>query len=191
MTNRLSLRILASGVTGLIVGVVLGGLMIGSAAATHCPSETINGTSGEDYLYSGDDRLSTMNGFGSADYMQGYGCRDVMRGGTGPDEMHGAFGADDVYGEDGHENPNQCSTLLNFCGKIIGGGDSDYLEGNNNNDRIDDTYGPDSIDFAYGNGDGDTILVNDGDTADQASGGAGTDSCSVDSSGEKDSTCES
>lgn len=188
---RVGVRAMTAGLMGLLVGAAIGTIWSSPAGATHCASETVNGTSGEDYVYSNDDRSSTMNGWASADYMQGYGCRDVMRGGTGPDQMHGAFGADDVYGEDGHENPNQCSTFFTYCGEIIGGGDSDYLEGNNANDRVNDTYGPDSLDFAYGNGDGDTILVNDGDTADQASGGTGTDSCSVDSAGEKDSTCES
>lgn len=183
-------KLSAVGLTGLLTGVLLAGVMQADAAATHCPSETINGTAGENYLYSNDDRASTMNGFGSADYMRGYDCGDTMNGGDGPDNIHGAFGYDVIKGEAGHEKASHCSTLFTYCGEIYGGGSGDRIEGNDGGDYLDETTSGGDVDDAVGGLDADTVKVNDGDTSDLAQGGGGTDSCSVDSSGERGSDCE-
>jgi len=184
-------RLMGAAVAGLLVGCFMATVMHSEAEATHCASETINGNSGENSLYSNTDRASTLNGFGAADYLRGYECGDTMNGGDGPDNMHGAFGYDVMKGEGGHENANQCSIFFVYCGEVLGGGDGDRMEGNDGSDYLDDTSSGGDIDDAVGGLADDTLKVNDGDTQDLATGGAGTDACPADSSSEKGSDCES
>jgi Ca2+-binding RTX toxin-like protein len=182
--------LVAWAVAGTFLGAAAIHQMNAPAAASHCPSQTVGGTAGEDFLVSSDDRASTLNGLGSADHMRGYDCNDTLNGGDGPDNAHGATGADLVYGNDGHENSGHCNSFFTFCGELVGGGDGDRIEGNAGSDTLDDTSGSDT-DTAVGGVDNDTVKVNDGDNNDLASGGSGTDTCNSDVASEEDSSCES
>lgn len=186
-TPRGLLRIAAT--CGLVAGIALGVGIPSQVAASHCPSGTIDGNDGENYLESPPDQATLIRGMGAADWIRGYDCNDELRGGTGPDNIHGAYGYDRIYGNEGNDRPSYCSLLANFCGELVGGGDLDDTHGGANSDFLDERTAGNDSDIANGDDGDDDIYVNDGDTLDGANGGLGSDLCRADSSGEK-SACE-
>jgi Ca2+-binding RTX toxin-like protein len=77
-------------------------------AALMTGSDTVNGTSGTEFLY----------GYGGNDTLNGFGSSDALYGGFGNDTLEGGDGADDLFGEAGND------TIVGYtAGDFINGGD--------------------------------------------------------------------
>lgn len=63
---------------------------------------TINGTTGNDWLY-GTDGNDIINGLEGSDYLYGYGGNDTLNGGDGLDIIIGGDGNDILNGNDGND----------------------------------------------------------------------------------------
>lgn len=117
---------------------------------------TINGTSGNDTLTSG-NQADTLNGLGGNDVLYGGGGNDLLNGDAGNDSLYGGSGADRLFGGDGDD-------LLD------GGSGNDILYGGNGNDILNGGDGNDSM---FGDAGDDTLLGGAG--ADTMDGGSGID----------------
>ncbi|MDD9899351.1 MAG: tandem-95 repeat protein [Alphaproteobacteria bacterium] len=87
-------------------------------------AETLNGQTGDDYLYAGEGNDIVNAGAGN-DWAFGGGGNDVINGGDGDDLLLGGAGNDTIYGDDGND------ALLGGDGNDIlyGGAGEDYLDG--------------------------------------------------------------
>lgn len=91
----------------------------------------LNGTSGDDYSYSGVDQNSvnggygydTIKGFAGNDHLSGNHGNDRLLGGDGIDELYGGHGNDILFGESGTD-------------KLFGGLGRDILNGGKGNDVL-------------------------------------------------------
>lgn len=145
--------------------------------------DTINGRSGSDQLYGGedDDKLNgndgddlLVGGIGN-DQLDGESGADTLYGGEGDDSIDGASGADIVYGGDGNDaikGGSQNDQLFGGYGddSIDGESGADTIYGGPGNDQLFGSSGADKI---YGGGDDDTI--DPGHDNDEVFGDAGND----------------
>ena len=117
---------------------------------------TINGSSGDDFLYgnAGDD---SIYGNGGNDSLYGSVGNDYLNGGEGTDSINGGVGNDRLYGEEGTDG-------------IDGGAGDDIIYGGADNDRL---YGGEGIDSIDGGAGDDVICGDTGD--DKLYGGTGND----------------
>ncbi|MEO1777388.1 MAG: Hint domain-containing protein [Pseudomonadota bacterium] len=108
--------------------------------------DSINGTSGNDYVdgQDGDDTIRT--GAGNDTVLGGEGADDIETG-TGNDTVIGEGGNDTLHGNEGNDN-------------VSGGAGNDSLDGGHGDDTIDGGSGNDSIEGDEGN---DTIFGGTGD----------------------------
>jgi Ca2+-binding RTX toxin-like protein len=118
----------------------------------------INGTPGNDVIYSGNG-ADTIDGVGGNDTICGVGGADKIRGGAGDDYVFGGPGDDDLGGQVGTDS-------------VIGGQGNDRVNGAEGNDFV---AGGDGNDIANG-GDGDD-RVHGGANDDVLAGNAGIDEC--------------
>jgi len=124
------------------------------------------GSSGNEevYLFAGDDQFSGGGGndrvFGGAggDALQGNDGNDVVSGESGDDQLYGQAGNDTLYGGAGDD-------------ALSGGGGADSLLGGKGADNL--LGGLDNDTYAYGRGDGEDFIRDDGGTADRIVFGAG------------------
>ena len=86
------------------------------------PTNTINGTSGSDFLI-GTDADDTINGLAGEDRMEGGLGNDAVHGGDGEDALDGGEGNDALYGEADNDT-------------IFGGFGDDYLDGGEGVDML-------------------------------------------------------
>lgn len=183
----LGARTIRIGLVGALVCLALGyfgAKDVRPALATHCPSVTILGTSGEDDLTGLSDHSDLIKGELASDKIRGEDCADELRGGDGPDNIFGGSGNDVLYGNAGNEGINYCAQSNNWCGRLgdsdifnvySNRGDDDIHGGQGNDNIFDHSEGPDDRDEAYGEDDNDVIRVDDVDFAsDKADCGLGS-----------------
>jgi Ca2+-binding RTX toxin-like protein len=148
----------------LLVGMIAVSLLVASGVAL---AVTRIGTLGADVPLMGTDNSDTLYGLSESDLLRGRGGNDYEEGGRHGDLVYGGDGNDEIYlggGDDialGHEGDD----------KIYLGGGSDLAVGNPGDDMIN------AIDGVRGNDFG-------------VRGGAGHDTCYVDSPDELGTSCE-
>lgn len=127
-------------------------------------AETINGNSGDDYLYAGDGN-DTVNGGTGNDWIFGGGGNDTLNGGAGDDIILGGVGNDIIYAGEGND-------------AVIGGDGNDVIYGEGGNDWLDGGDGDDIIVGGTGND-----LINGEDNSDTATYAESTAAVTVDLAG--------
>jgi len=146
----------------LAASALVGGLFLSAHIATadpvHSPLNcgdpgTTNGTAGNDAITgtNGDDVIC---GYTGNDKIRGNGGNDDLRGMGGDDQLRGQSGDDFMSGDQGKDTLN-------------GGVGSDELNGGPDKDTLNSTDGISGNDDVNGGhtGEGDTCLIDSGDTA--------------------------
>lgn len=133
-------------------------------AATITGSGTVNGTSGDDVIVTGNGADTVNGGFGN-DTICTFGGNDTVNGGFGNDRIDSGDGNDNVDGNFGDDT-------------IDGGNGDDTLTGGFGNDTVRGNAGNDTVSGNFGN---DTVVG--GADSDVLSGGFGTDHCAGDNDG--------
>jgi Ca2+-binding RTX toxin-like protein len=165
--------------------------------------ESVVGTSFADAI-SGDDGRNRLIGNGGNDFLSGAGADDVLRGGAGNDGLDGNAGGDTLAPGDGSDavSGGAGSDTLDYA-DVSGGvfvelnapqahkfatDTDDSFPGGANIENVIGTQDGDVLfaDFTgtaslvLGLGGNDSLDTADNDTLDQAGGGDGTDTCTVD-----------
>lgn len=189
---RMRLRIIGMGVAvGLFVGVApaMSDPLDPYDHLIGCGFDQQDGTSGDDKIVGSETTRDTLRGFAGNDVIKGFGCGDTLQGGGNIDNIFGAHGNDVIDLGDGHDGWNLDG---NVSGGAKGGAGHDNINGGAGGDFLsDDQDGPLDLDRLFGDDGNDVLLVDDGDTSDTASGGAGgNDICVSDSNQETGTDCE-
>jgi Ca2+-binding RTX toxin-like protein len=147
-----------------MTGVLIPGAIMGDGIGTATPgprADTLDGTDGDDLIYSGllGDRVS---GGAGNDFIEAGQGDDVVYGGAGDDKIFGGsdyerIESNELRGEDGHD-------------LILGGNGIDFLVGDAGNDTL---KGGERDDVLYGGDGNDSFAGGSGD--DVLDGGAGYD----------------
>ncbi len=127
---------------------------------------TVNGTSGDDVIITG-NRADIVNGKGGDDRICTHGGADEVVGGGGRDRISGGNGDDDVAGLGGDDVVQG----VNGNDKVAGEDGNDVLRGGTGNDTHNGGSGADNV---YGEA-GEDLLAGGPGAPDTCDGGADTD----------------
>ena len=129
------------------------------------PQRSINGTSGDNTLFSDPSGVSndTINGLAGNDTIYGLSGHDYISGNAGNDYLSGSSGNDSLFGGNGND-------------VLLGGTGNDFLEGGSGGDGFNGGSGNDILigglhyDQSFGGEGDDTYVFRVGDSSSQASG---------------------
>ncbi|MEM9274439.1 MAG: hypothetical protein AAGA80_15955 [Cyanobacteria bacterium P01_F01_bin.143] len=148
------------------------------------PSETIEGTSGNDSLRGTPDN-DAINALAGQDTVRGLAGNDTIAGGNGKDNLFGNLGDDSIIGGQGFDllsGEAGSDTLEGGLGEdtLRGGADNDILRGNSGFDLLSGNNGNDLLVGGNGNdvlrGDAGDDTLDGGNGNDTLFGGIGADS---------------
>ena len=128
---------------------------------------TIGTGNGLDNQIFGSAAANVLNGLAGDDTLRGQSGIDALHGGDDSDILYGALGNDDLFGGNGDDrlNGEDGADLLSGgsgVDRLFGGGGADELRGGTGKDVLN---GGIQKDILTGNGDSDTFVFDDGDTA--------------------------
>ncbi|MEZ5902060.1 MAG: calcium-binding protein [Alphaproteobacteria bacterium] len=131
------------------------------------------------FVIEGTSAAETINGSSGNDYIIGYNGDNIINAGAGNDFVAGGNDNDTIYGDDGHDMLTGWSGIDTIYGgagndTINGGVGADILHGGDGNDDIDGSWDDDMI---YGGNGNDTLKGSGGNNT--LYGGAGNDDLSV------------